>query len=574
MKRGNEFLVGLVLLLAIAAVVGGALWLSEANIGKRETMHVARFRTVGGLTHRDQMVGPWQIPVADCAVTLADFKGFAGEAMSMGERTPLAALDAPASGRMAVAEAITNLLAAPIELPRVKLSANWMAAQVERILQAGPSFGDATYGQGQRAQVEFVSANPTGPLTIGHGRNAVLGDSIARLLEATGYAVTREYYYNDAGRQMQLLGESVRARYLQLLGREVQWSEDYYQGEDIVEIAQGLVDECGESLVDEPANGVFRARAQAIITETQQAALNRLGIHFDNLFNENSLTTSGAVWEVVDKLKEKGYAYDADGAVWFKATAFGAEKDRVLVRSNGEPTYRLPDIAYHQNKLDRGYDLIVNVLGSDHAVQYPDIASALKVPRANPDRIHVVAHSMGSEVLSKAFSLVDPRDSLPRLGQVVFAAPDVDARIFGREIRSSDSHLEFDLNLAVKQSDENPVFYVQYAHTRIAGVLRQAAERGIEIAPTADLSLLTDPSELALIREMLRLEEVVTQVAKQLAPHALTFYAHDLATAINKVARDPALMARYGAAGRRRVEDHFSWTAIAQRTLALYQTLV
>ncbi len=422
---------------------------------------------------------------------------------------------------------------APPGFVNIWLSPQWLGAQVERVLGEGEAVGNVDIGVGQTAQVEFVSANPTGPLTVGHGRNAVIGDTLARVLEAARYAVTREYYYNDAGRQMQLLGESVRARYLQLLGREVQWSEDYYQGEDIIEIAQGLVDECGDSLLDEPANGLFRARAQALITETQQAALNRLGVRFDSLFNENSLTTSGAVWEVVDKLKEKGYAYDADGAVWFKSTAFGAEKDRVLVRSNGEPTYRLPDIAYHQNKLDRGFDLLVNVLGSDHAVQYPDIASALKALGYDPDRIHVVIYQFVTLMRDGEVVKMSKRKANYVTLNELIDEVGPDALRYFMLMRSSDSHLEFDLNLAVKQSDENPVFYVQYAHTRIAGVLRQAAERGIEMAPTADLSLLTEPSELALIREMLRLEEVVALVTRQLAPHHLTYYAHDLATAFH-----------------------------------------
>ncbi|MFN8482605.1 MAG: arginine--tRNA ligase [Anaerolineae bacterium] len=462
---------------------------------------------------------------------------------------------------------------APPGFVNISLSPRWLGEQVARILSAGEAVGNVGIGAGQTAQVEFVSANPTGPLTVGHGRNAVIGDTLARVLEAANYAVTREYYYNDAGRQMQLLGESVRGRYLQILGRPVAWSEDYYQGEDIVEIAQGLVDECGDSLVDEPASGLFRARAQAVITETQQAALNRLGIHFDNLFNENSLTTSGAVWEVVDRLKERGYAYDADGAVWFKATAFGAEKDRVLVRSNGEPTYRLPDIAYHQNKLDRGYDLIVNVLGSDHAVQYPDIASALKALGYDPDRIHVVIYQFvtlmrDGEVVKmskRKANYVTLNELLDEVGP--------DALRYFMLMRSSDSHLEFDLNLAVKQSDENPVFYVQYAHTRIAGVLRQAAERGIEIAPTADLSLLTDPSELALIREMLRLEEVVALVTRQLAPHHLTYYAHDLATAFHTFYdRCPILPPRQTDPALTQARLHLA--AAAQATLARALDLV
>ncbi|MFN8498497.1 MAG: arginine--tRNA ligase [Anaerolineae bacterium] len=462
---------------------------------------------------------------------------------------------------------------APPGFVNISLSPRWLGEQVARILGEGVAVGNVSIGAGQTAQVEFVSANPTGPLTVGHGRNAVIGDTLARVLEAAGYAVTREYYYNDAGRQMQLLGESVRGRYLQLLGRPIEWSEDYYQGDDIIEIAQSLLDECGDGLVDEPANGLFRARAQAVITASQQAALDRLGIRFDNLFNENSLTTSGAVWEVVDKLKERGYAYDADGAVWFKATAFGAEKDRVLVRSNGEPTYRLPDIAYHQNKLDRGYDLLVNVLGSDHAVQYPDIASALKALGYDPDRIHVVIYQFVTLLRDGEVVKMSKRKANYVTLNELIDEVGPDALRYFMLMRSSDSHLEFDLNLAVKQSDENPVFYVQYAHTRIAGVLRQAAERGIEVAPTADLSLLTEGSELALIREMLRLEEVVALVTRQLAPHHLTYYAHDLATAFHTFYdRCPILPPRQTDPALTQARLHLA--AAAQATLARALNLV
>ncbi len=459
--------------------------------------------------------------------------------------TPIAmALAKPArQAPLAIAQAIAAHLpasslvgkaeVAPPGFLNLWLSPNWLAGQVERILAAGGAFGNTTLGDGQRAQVEFVSANPTGPLHLGHGRNAVIGDTLARVLEAAGYRVTREYYYNDAGRQMDLLGESVRARYLKLLGRDVPFSDEYYQGEDIVDIARDLVQQHGASLAETTDLKPFKGYAQQVITQTQQDALTRLGIGFDTLFNEHTLTTSGEVWDVLRRLREAGAVYDADGAVWLKMTQYGGDKDRVLVRSNGEPTYTLPDIAYHVNKVERGYDLMVNVLGADHAAQYPMVATGLKVLGYDASKLHVVTYQFVTLLRDGQVVKMSKRKAdFVTLNELIDeVGPDV-VRYF-MLMRSNDTHLEFDLNLAVQQSDENPVYYVQYAHTRIAGVLRQARERGIEMAAHADLTLLTDPSELALIREMLRLEEVVTQVAKQLAPHALTFYAHDLATAFH-----------------------------------------
>lgn len=418
---------------------------------------------------------------------------------------------------------------APPGFINIWLAADWLSRQLDLILKAGQTFGNLTFGASQTAQVEFVSANPTGPLTVGHGRNAVLGDTLARLLETVGYTVTREYYYNDAGRQMELLGESVRARYLQLLGQPVDWSDDYYQGEDIIDIARDLLTEFGATLATGPVTP-FRQKAQDVITQHQQAALERLNIKFDVLFNENSLTTSGAVWETVRALEEKSYAYKHEGAIWLKMTALGGDQDRVLVRSNGEPTYTLPDIAYHKNKFDRGFDLMVNVLGADHAAQYPMVAGALKVLGYDIRKLRVVHYQFitllrDGEVVrmsKRKANYVTLNELIDEVG------PDV-VRYF-LLMRAVDTHIEFDLNLAVKQSDDNPVYYVQYAHTRIAGVLRQAEERGIQYDPQADVSVLVDPSELALIREMLRLEEVVALAAKQLAPHHLCFYATDLAT--------------------------------------------
>ncbi|MCK5230732.1 MAG: arginine--tRNA ligase, partial [Desulfobulbaceae bacterium] len=244
--------------------------------------------------------------------------------------------------------------------------------------EAGSNFGLSDIGQGKRVLVEFVSANPTGPLSVGHGRQAVLGDAIARLLSATGYDVTREYYYNDAGRQMRVLGESTRARYLEQLGLPSEFPEDGYQGEYIDEIALELKDEVNDSLKDTEDVTVFKERAEKAIFKDINNTLNRMGIHFDHYYNEHSLYEDGLVDDVVSCLRDKGLVYDSDGAVWFKTTEFGQEKDRVIIKSTGEPTYRLPDIAYHREKFRRGYDWMVDIFGSDHIATVPDVLAGVR----------------------------------------------------------------------------------------------------------------------------------------------------------------------------------------------------
>jgi arginyl-tRNA synthetase len=250
--------------------------------------------------------------------------------------------------------------------------------QLGNLLSSGDSFGRSKLTDGKRAQVEFVSANPTGPLTVGHGRNAVFGDTVANLLEWIGYDVTREYYFNNAGRQMRVLGDSVRLRYLQLLGDKLDFPEDYYQGEYIRDIARHLVDLHGDALRVEGPEGKFKQRAEQEIFEDIKKTLKAIGIEFQSFFNENSLYADGKINEVIGEFRAKGLAYDQDGALWFKASVFGSEKDKVIVKSTGEPTYRLPDIAYHREKFRRGYDLMVDVFGSDHIATYPDVLAGLK----------------------------------------------------------------------------------------------------------------------------------------------------------------------------------------------------
>ncbi|HTK83290.1 MAG TPA: arginine--tRNA ligase, partial [Bacteroidota bacterium] len=264
--------------------------------------------------------------------------------------------------------------------------------QLSEILKRGNEFGRLDVGRRKKTQVEFVSANPTGPLTVGHGRGAVFGDTVARLLEWTNYDVTREYYFNNAGRQMRILGDSVRLRYLQLLGETVDFPEDYYQGEYIKDIARHLQESYGDKKKSDGAEGIFKQQAETEIFEDIKGTCKRLGVVFDVFYNENSLYDAGKVKEVIDEFKRKDLAYDQDGAVWLKTSMMGGEKDKVIVKSTGEPTYRLPDIAYHREKFRRGFELIIDVLGADHIATYPDVLAGLKALGFNPDQVKVLIH--------------------------------------------------------------------------------------------------------------------------------------------------------------------------------------
>jgi arginyl-tRNA synthetase len=406
----------------------------------------------------------------------------------------------------------------------------WFYKALREVEEQGEAYGRSDWGKGKKTQVEFVSANPTGPLTIGHGRQAVLGDTIARLLEATGHAVTREYYFNDAGRQMRILGESVRLRYLELLGATVTFPEDYYQGEYIVDIARKALEEKGDSLKEENDEGYFTDLAEKVIFEDIQNTLSRLGIRFDVFFNEKSLYTSGKIERVLNDLREKEVSYEEDGAVWFRATAFGQETDRVIVKSSGEPTYRLPDIAYHRDKLERGFDLIVDLFGADHVATYPDVLAGLRALGCDDSRIRVLIHQFVTLMEGKSKIKMSTRKAnFVTLDELVDEVGADVTRYFFLN-RSMSSHLNFDLTLAKTQSDENPVYYVQYAHARICSVLRHAVEKGYRNGEPADLTRLSAPEEMDLIKALLLYPRVVDLAARQMEPHRIPAFLEEVAT--------------------------------------------
>jgi arginyl-tRNA synthetase len=400
-------------------------------------------------------------------------------------------------------------------------------------LEQGEAYGRSESGAKRRVQVEFVSANPTGPLTVGHGRNAVIGDTLARLLAASGWQVEREYYFNDAGRQMMVLAQSVRARYLEALGATVAFPEDGYQGDYIRDIARELVEEHGNALADATDDGVFREAAERAIFASIRATQERMGIVFDRYFSEGSLYRSGAIERTLAALEERSLVERREGAVWLRGDATGLEQDRVLVKSSGEPAYRLPDIAYHLDKLGRSFDAIVDVLGADHVAEHGEVTAALRALGHDVARIRAVIyqfvtltrHGEQVKMSTRRAEYVTLDELLDEVG--------VDAARFFFLMRKSDSHLEFDLDLAKQQSSENPVFYVQYAHARIASVLRQAAEAGVVIEPAPDLTPLGE-AEVEPLRALATWPDVVETAARDLEPHRVVFFALELAGAFHR----------------------------------------
>ncbi len=427
------------------------------------------------------------------------------------------------------------------------LSTAWVAQQTPVILAASESWGNVTLGSGKRVQVEFVSANPTGPITIGSARNAVIGDTLAAVLEAAGYAVEREYYVNDAGSKVRNFGASIFARYAGLFGVDVPFPEPGYPGAYVTDLAQRARDEFGDRYLTLERDAAVRALGEwgiARILDGIRDDLAQLRVHFDNWFSERSLYESGLFDTMMEKLRAGGYIVEYDDAVWFRHPDL--EKDAVLIRSprvvpnpEDRPTYLASDIPYLWNKIvERGFDKAIYVWGADHHGDVPRVQAAAKALGVDVNRLVFILYQMvtllrgGQEVrMSKSSGeFVTLRELVDEVGP--------DPIRFMMLTRTVDVTLDFDLDLAVEQSDRNPVYYVQYAHTRIAGVLRKAAEEGCDLEALGDPTLLTHPSELALIRKMLALPEVITLAANSMAPHYLTFYATELAALFHAFYRD------------------------------------
>lgn len=423
------------------------------------------------------------------------------------------------------------------------LAPAWLAAQVTEINAAGTQFGNVALGNGQRAQVEFVSANPTGPLHIGGARNAAIGDTLARLLEVAGYRVEREYYINDAGSQIRHFGTSIYARYAQLLGRDEPFPEDGYKGAYVTDMARDILQTHGAQYLDMPREQAIRALgriATDMVVAQVRGTLERMNIRYDSWFSEKTLYDSGLFAEVMQRLTDAGLTYEQDGATWFAATKLGLDKDAVLIRSaqvipnpDERPTYLASDVAYVWNKLvERNYDRAIYVWGAGHHGDVPRVYAVAKALGLDTSRMTILLYqnvqiTRGGEKVTmskRGGTFVTTDDVLDEVG--------ADAVRFMLITISANAPMDFDLQLAVQQSNENPVYYVQYMHARIAGILRNAAEQGIA-RTQADLDLLRHPTELNLIKLMLRLEEIVELAATKLEPHHLPHYALDLGKAFS-----------------------------------------
>ncbi len=416
------------------------------------------------------------------------------------------------------------------------LDDGWLGAQVDSIIEAGDSYGSSNAGAGERVQVEFVSVNPTGPVHVGHARGAVLGSALANVLDAAGYDVQREYYVNDAGTQMELFYETVYARYLQAWGRAAEIPADGYRGEYVVDAAQAIKEERGDRFLDVERDDVVREIGEiglGMMVESIEASLARLRVEYDRWFREKSLYDGGEFDRVMRLLGERGYRVERDGADWFAATALGEPQDAVLIRSNGAPTYFASDVAYHHDKfINRAFDRVIDIWGADHQGHVSRMKAAVAAMGVDPDRLELMIYQMvtfkqGDDLVrlsKRSGDVITVDDLVDQVGADV-------CRYFFLS-RSPDTQMEFDLELAARQSSDNPVYYVQYAHARIAGIISNARDRGIDF-DEGDVSLLTHEAELALIRRIIQLPELVQVMAQNLEVHHLPHYSQELATAFH-----------------------------------------
>jgi arginyl-tRNA synthetase len=434
-------------------------------------------------------------------------------------------------------EAIERVWAAPPGFVNFALTQRWLQQQVEAINEAGDAYGDTSAGAGERVQVEFVSVNPTGPIHVGHARGAVLGSALARVLSAAGYDVVREYYVNDAGSQMDAFYASLFARYAQALGRvEEEVPAGGYQGQYMVELGQDLAGELGPKLLELPRDQAVKelgALGLERMLDAIRRDLEQVGVSFDVWFREQDLFQNGQYDTAMGLLRNKGYTAERDGALWFTSTALGDDKDNVLVRSTGLPTYFASDVAYHYNKfVERDFGRVIDIWGADHQGHIPRMKAVLTALDIDSTRLSIIIAQLvtlkrGGEVTrasKRTGDLVTLRELVDEVG--------ADACRYFFLARAAESQMEFDLELAVRQSNENPVYYVQYAHARIAGILRLAQERDIDWS-AGDVSVLTHEAELSLVRKMMMLPELVDTVAQTMAPHHLPHYATELATAFH-----------------------------------------
>ncbi|MGG5255228.1 arginine--tRNA ligase [Neobacillus sp. SM06] len=413
---------------------------------------------------------------------------------------------------------------------------SYLTDLIPTILRAGENYGETTVGQQQKIQVEFVSANPTGDLHLGHARGAAVGDSLCNLLAKAGYDVSREYYINDAGNQINNLAWSVEARYFQALGLEKDMPEDGYYGADIVGIGKSLAEEFGDKYVhaDEKERfEFFREYGLKYEMAKLKKDLEDFRVSFDVWFSETSLYQNGKIEEALEALRKAGYIYEQDGATWLRSTDFGDDKDRVLIKQDGSYTYLTPDIAYHKDKLDRGFEKLINIWGADHHGYIPRMQAAIQALGYDREAleveiiqlVHLYKNGEKMKMSKRTGKAVTMRELVDEVG--------LDAVRYFFAMRSSDTHLDFDLDLAVSESNENPVYYAQYAHARICSILRQGEELGIVADEQADFSLVSSEKEIDLLKRLGEFPQAIGEAAQKRTPHRITHYIFDLASALH-----------------------------------------
>ena len=411
-----------------------------------------------------------------------------------------------------------------------KISNKYYYDMLNQILK-NSDFGKSGHGKGKTANVEFVSANPTGPLTVGHGRNAVLGDAVSNILEWNGLSVTREYYFNDAGRQMRVLSESVEARYFETLNKPSEFPEDGYQGSYINDIAKEMISEFGENLSS--GDALFKQVPEKKIFQQIKNTLKKLGISFDQFSNEKTFYDNGDINRLLDELESNDLIYKKDGATWFKSSALGKEQDRVFIKGSGEPTYRVPDTAYHRNKIERKFDLIIDVFGADHMDTYPDVLIALQALGYKTDHIKVLLYQFvtllrGGEKIkmsTRKANFITLDELIDEVG--------VDVVRYFFIMRGVNTHLNFDLDLAADQSEKNPVYYLQYAHARISNIIQRSGKANIEPL-SYNSELLIHGQEIALLKKLEQFPGVVRASLSSLEPQTIANYLQDTAGNFHK----------------------------------------
>ncbi|MBS4200734.1 arginine--tRNA ligase [Bacillus sp. FJAT-49732] len=404
---------------------------------------------------------------------------------------------------------------------------------IRTILEQGEEYGRSNAGKGEKVQIEFVSANPTGDLHLGHARGAAVGDSLCNILDKAGYDVSREYYINDAGNQIHNLALSVEARYFQALGLEKEMPEDGYHGQDIIGIGEKLAEEFGDKYVnvDEKTRfNFFRKYGLAYEMEKLKKDLENFRVYFNVWYSETSLYENNKIQPALDQLRERGHIYELDGATWFRSTEFGDDKDRVLIKNDGTYTYLTPDIAYHLDKLDRGFDKLINIWGADHHGYIPRMKAAIEALGYERNRleveiiqlVHLYKDGEKMKMSKRTGKAVTMRELIEEVG--------LDAVRYFFAMRSSDTHMDFDLDLAVSESNENPVYYAQYAHARIWSILRSAEEKGFLVESNTNLSVLTSEKSIDLLKKLGEFPQIIADAAEKRIPHRITHYIFELAS--------------------------------------------